>query len=394
MSIYEELIGKTDISQEEIYKKIQNLMKRNPDLNKDIAAFFLAKDLGIEIDDSKLVITPLNLLEENTKNANILVSIDRIFAKKDFAKEDRKGTVQNLIVTDNTAHLQLSLWNYPGTLNQEEVILVTNIYVNTFKGEKKLNTSKFSTIKVKTEVERKYVEKKLYELQDREYNLSVTGILKSKSEIKEFERDGQNKFVLRFVLTEDGFQNNCVAWGKIGQEVDKIEDNTKIKIKNCYSKLNRGQLELHLNDFTKIEILEKNAQEYVAPKKKISEMGYNEIYEINAKIKEVLLTRYNKICKVCNSPMIKVEDKYFCSICNSEQQSFAKANVVLIIEDDSGVTNAFLTKKILIQLLNCNEDDLESKLNTENLQNLDIHVIGYLRKNRNDESEFFVNSLI
>ena len=397
MSVYEELLSKCGLDKAELDSKLEQFSSKNPDLNKEIAAFFVAKELGVEIDDSKLVITPLNLLDENTKNANILVCVERAFPKKEFNSQNNKsGTLQNIIVTDNTASMQLTLWNSDAQLNQGDVILVTNIYVNMFKDEKKLNTSKFSSIKVKDShrVERVYNEKKLYELQDRDTGLSVTGILTDKNEIKQFEKDGQSKNVLRFALSDAGFQNNGAAWGKSVDEISKIELNTKIKIDNCYSKLNRGQMELHLNDFSKIEILEKDCAAYSAPKKNISELAFNEVSEINTKIKNLISSRYTRVCKVCGNAMMKVEESYFCSVCNSEQESYAKANAILLLEDESGTTTAILTKKILVQLLSCDENELESKLNTVDFTNIEIHANGYLRRNRNNESEFFVNNLI
>jgi len=396
MSVYEELLSKCGLDKSELDSKLEQFLSKNPDLNKDIAAFFVAKELGVEIDDSKLVITPLNLLDDNTKNANILVSVERAFPKKEFTGQKGQGVLQNVIVTDNTAKMQLTLWNQETQLNQGDVVLVTNIYVNVFKDEKKLNTSKFSNIKIKDskKIERVYNEKKLYELQDKDTGLSVTGILKEKNEIKTFESQGQSKNVLRFVLSNEGFQNNCVAWGKSVDLISPINANTKIKIDNCYAKLNKGQMELHLNDYCKVNILEENCAEYICPKKNISELAFNEVSEISAKIKSIISSRYVRVCKVCGNTMMKVEENYFCSVCNAEQESYAKANAILLLEDESGNTNAILTKKILMQLLNCNENELENKINTFDFTNLELHANGYLRKNKNEESEFFVNNLI
>lgn len=397
MSVYEELLSKCGLDKSELDSKIEQFSSKNPDLNKEICAFFVAKELGVEIDDSKLVITPLNLLDESSKNANILVYVERAFPKKEFNSQNNKsGNLQNVIVTDNTCQMQLTLWNQETELNRGDVVLVTNIYVNVFKDEKKLNTSKFSSIKIKDSqrVERVYNEKKLYELQDKDTNLSVTGIIKSKSEIKQFESQGQSKNVLRFVLSDNGFQNNCAAWGKSVDVISAIDLNSKIKIDNCYAKLNKGQMELHLNDFCKINVLEKDCSDYISPKKNLSELAFNEVSEINTKVKSILSSRYTRVCKVCGNPMMKVEENYFCSVCNSEQESYAKANAILLLEDESGTTNAILTKKILVQLLNCDENELESKINTFDFTTLEIHANGYLRKNKNNESEFFVNNLI
>ena len=111
MSIFEELLSKSDLSRESLEEKVNEFKIKNPDLNNEIASFFVAKELGIDIDDSKLIITPLNLIDENTKNANILVNVERAYPKKEFDSNNRKGELQNLIVTDNTASIQLTIWN-------------------------------------------------------------------------------------------------------------------------------------------------------------------------------------------------------------------------------------------------------------------------------------------
>ncbi len=396
MSIFEELLSKSGLSKEELEEKLANFKTKNPDLNNEIASFFIAKELGVEIDDSKLVITPLNLIDENTKNANILVSVDRSYPVKDFDTNNKKGQLQNLIVTDNTANMQLTIWNPTENFVQGDVILVTNVFVNLFKNEKKLNTSKFSSVKVKDkkQFERTYNEKHLYELQDKDTGLKVTGIIRVKQELKEFESQGQVKSVLRFTIEENGFKNICVAWGKATKEINDLELNTKIELKGTYAKLNKGQLELHLNDYTKVNILEKDVPEFIPILKNISELAYNEYCKINTKIKSVISTRYVRVCKVCGNQMMKIDDKYFCSVCNAEQESYAKANTYFLIEDDSGNSSAILTKKVLMKLLNCDEIQLETLMTNTNFEGLEINAIGYLRKNRNNESEFFVDVLI
>jgi len=396
MNIFDEILEKSNISKEELEEKISEFKKKNPDLNNEIASFFVAKELGVEIDDSKLVITPLNLLDENSKNVNILVVIDSIFPKKEYNSNNKTGTLQNAYVTDNTSRLLLTFWNCSEELNQGDVILVTNVYTNTFKNKLKLNTSKFSTIKIKdkTEIVRTYNEKELYELQDKDTNLSVTGTIREKWDLREFERNGESKNVLRFVISNKGFKKNCVAWGDSAKKINELDNNTKIKIENCYAKLNRGQIEIHLNDYSKITELEKNVPEYVAKLKKLSELDFYEVSEIHTKIKSVLNSRYIRICKVCNNPMMKIDDKYFCAVCNRETESFAKSSLNVVIEDESGNSQAILTKKILKDFLKCDEEELEQKLNNTEFEGMSLDCVGYLRRTNKNESEFFVDYLL
>lgn len=388
MSIFDELVTKSEMSKEDLEQKISNFQIKHPDFNKEIASFFVAKELGIDIDDSRLVITPLNTIDENTKNANVLVNILRIFPKNEYNKNDKKGYYQNAIVSDNTKELQLTFWDSEINLERGDLVLITNLYTGTYKNEIKLNTNKLSTIKIKgkTEIKRDCEQKEIFDLEDKQYNLCVEGILKQKFELKNF---GDNKQVLRIVLTDKGFNVNCVCWNSIASEMQKIPEKVKIKIENCNSKFNRGQIELHLNDNTKIAIIDENPLPYVPKIKKISDLAFKEVVELNVKIKSFDYN-LNYICKTCNNIMVLCENTPMCANCNSNTENYLKIKGVLTIEDDSASAKAIITKNNLIKILSCDENNLQEKLKTFEFNNKEISIIGYLRKNNNNENEFFI----
>jgi ssDNA-binding replication factor A large subunit len=392
MSIFDELITKSEMSKEEIEAKITDFQRKHPDFNKEIASFFVAKELGIDIDDSKLVITPLNSIDENTKNINILANIVRIFPKNEYNKNDKKGTYQNAIVSDNTKELQITFWDSEIDLKQGDLVVITNLYPNMFKNEIKLNTNKLTSIKVKGNIKTnlKCTEKKIFDLEDKQYNLCVTGILKQKYDLKEF---GENKKVLRAIVTDKGFNVSCVCWNSIAEELNKIPLNYKIKINNCYSKFNRGQIELHLNENTKIEIVDENPLPYIPKLKKISALDYNEVVELNVKIKSFDYN-LNYICKVCNNIMVLYENVPMCANCNSNTENYLKIKGILTIDDESANTKAIITKNNLMKILNCKEEELKEKLNSFDFTNKEISVVGYLRKNKNEENEFFIFEIL
>lgn len=388
MSIFDELVSKSELPKEEVEKKISDFQIKHPDFNKEIASFFVAKELGIDIDDSRLVITPLNTIDENTKNINILVNIIRIFPKNEFNKNGKNGVYQNAIVSDNTKEMQITFWDSDIDVNVGDLVLITNLYPNTYKNEIKLNTNKLTTIKIKgkSNIVRDCEQKEIFELEDKKYNLCVEGILKQKFDIKEF---GDNKKVLRVILTDKGFNVNCVCWNSVANEMQKIPDNVKIKIENCNSKFNRGQIELHLNETSKITIIDDSPLSYVPPIKKISDLGYNEVIELNVKIKSFDYS-LNYICKTCNNIMVLYEDKPMCANCNSNTENYLKVKGNLTIEDSSANTKAIITKNNLLKIFNCDDNSLQEKLKNENLIEKEISIRGYLRKNINNENEFFI----
>lgn len=394
MSIYEELLAKSGSAKSEIDTKLESFLGKHPDLNKELASFFIAKELGIEIDDSKITICPLNLLDENNKNANILVTVEKAFPKKEYNKNERKGTLQNLVVTDNTKKVGLSVWDNPEDFRTGDILLVTNAFMGEFKGEKKLNTSKISNVKIKDRgpiSEFTTEEKKLLELSSNEKGVTVTVILEKKQPVKTFEREGQQKELLRFSAFDSGFSMTAVAWDSAVKALSNVEDNTKIKIENCNTKINQGRTELSVGKFSKIIVLEINPEKFVPEKKSISELGFTEVVELNAKIINVNNLRVLRVCKDCGATMFNKDSVMFCPICNSETQNYLKAALTADIEDESGHVNAIFKKSCLLEITGFDETSLEKETETYEFKNKNLKVVGYLRKNKQtQENEFLV----
>lgn len=394
MSIYEELLAKSGTSQSEIDNKLKLFLEKHPDLNKELASFFIAKELGIEIDDSKITICPLNLLDENTKNANVLVTVERAFPKKEYDKNEKKGTLQNLVITDNTASIGLSVWDNPEDFRKGDVLLVTNAFMAEFKGEKKLNTSKISNVKIKDRnnlEENSTSEKRLLELSANEKGITITVVLEKKYPVKTFEREGVQKELLRFSVLDSGYSMNAVAWDSAVTVLKNIDENTKLKIENCNTKINLGRSELSLGKFTKITVLEKDPIAFVPEKKSISELGFTEVVELNVKLTNVNNLRVLRICKDCGATMLKNDPVLLCPICNSETQNYLKAALTAEIEDESGHVIAIFKKSCLLEMTGFDEISLEKEVEMYEFKNKQLKVVGYLRKNRQtQENEFLV----
>ena len=394
MSIYEELLAKSGSAKQEIDTKLESFLGKHPDLNKELASFFIAKELGIEIDDSKITICPLNLLDENNKNANILVTVERAFPKKEYDKNEKKGTLQNLVVTDNTQNIGLSVWDNQEEFRNGDVLLVTNTFMGEFKGEKKLNTSKMSTIKIKDrkeQAENSTPAKKLLELESNEKGVTINVILEKKYPVKTFEREGQQKELLRFSAFDSGYSMNGVAWDSAVNVLKDIDEDTKLKIENCNTKINQGRAELSLGKFTKIIAIGKNSEVFIPEKKSISELGFTEVVELNVKITNINNLRVLRICKDCGATMFNKDSAYFCPICNSETQNYLKAALTAEIEDTSGHVIAIFKKSCLLEMTGFDESTLEKDAETYEFKNKQVNVVGYLRKNKQtQENEFLV----
>jgi ssDNA-binding replication factor A large subunit len=227
-------------------------------LNDETAAFLVAKDLNVEIDDANVSLVPLNILDETHKNVNILVTIKRIFPKKEYKNGDKEGFYTNAIVYDNSKEMSITFWNKDFELSSGDIVLIKNVYVTKFKDGLKLNTSKLSEIKKKGKKEITLEEVSLNDLKENDSGKIVTGVLIRKRELRYFEKEGVKKAVFRFTLANESIKISVVVWGNLAEDIEKINENTKIKIKNVYVKLNNNWKEIHMTDNSSYEILEEN----------------------------------------------------------------------------------------------------------------------------------------
>lgn len=397
MGIFEELLIKSGLDKLDLENKIKEFKAKKKDFNDEIASFFVAKELGIELDDSKIVITPLDLIDANTKNANILITIEKIYPEKEFNTNGKVGKLQNAIITDNTKTLSLTLWNPIVKYNVGDVLLITNVFPNIFKDDLKLNTSKLSVIKLKGNLDlspkKELIEKYLGDVEDKEYNLIVQGILKQKFDFKEISKDDKDLKIQRFILEDEGFEMNCVAWNNSAETIKNINENVKIKIENCSSKYNRGRIEININDNSNVIILDENPQTFIPQLKNISDLAYKKVVELNVKINNTNIF-VNNICKKCNSQMTNYDGNYFCPVCNENTENYIKVKGILKIEDGTGNTTAIINKNNLLKLMNTDEIDLENKIKNYKFENLGIKIVGYLRKNFNSEDEFYILNML
>jgi len=382
MDLLEEIRLKSGISKEELSKKIEEKQTKFRDLlNEETAAFLVAKEMGIEIDDSNISLMPLNILDEGSKNINILVSVKRIGKKFDYEKEGKKGFYYNLTVYDNSKEMTLTIWNQNIDFKPGDILLVKNAYVSKFKEVLKINTSKFSEIKKKGFKEIKYTEKKIRELQEQDVGVTVSGVLIRKKDLSKFQYNGAEKSVLRFSLFEDGALIPIAAWGKISEELTNIEENTRIKLINGYVKNNKGKREFHVTDESSFEILEKNViVDIEPPLVNVSELAYDKLVKIKINIKDFVRSYNADVCVTCNARMEMKDGRFFCNNCNENKETTKKIVLVYSVEDGTGKTNAvFFTKQSYV-LLDANETNIDDRIATTKSFDKEFILSGYLKK--------------
>ncbi len=393
MNLIEELISKSGLDEPQIKQKIeQKKAKFKNILNDETAAFLVAKELGINIDDSEITITPLNVLDESSKNVNVLVTIKSIFPKNVYSNNGKEGFFYNASIYDLTKQMPLTIWNQENSFKAGDIVLIKNAYISKFKDTLKLNTSNLSEIILKGQKEiAPSANKTVGELDFNDNGVNVSGVIYNKQEIKNFDYNGKQKSVYKFSLYDEGQSILVVAWDKIGIDLASIDANTKIVLKNAYVKNNMNRKELHMGERGSFEVLEKDVPLDIEPKlKKVSELAYDEKVKIEVSIKEFVRHFSADVCKVCATRMELKDSRFFCPKCNDYTQADKKVVIVYKVEDDSGTTNAVFFTKQAYSLLGADDSNVDDKLHNFNDYGKKVVLLGSLKKTQYDD-EFIVS---
>ena len=82
-------------------------------------------------------------------------------------------------------------------------------------------------------------------------NVTATGQLTKKYELREFDKNGRKGKVASFMLGDDTGQIRITLWNDQTDQFNKLTEGDTIRIKNAWVKENRGYKELHLNTDSK-----------------------------------------------------------------------------------------------------------------------------------------------
>lgn len=129
-----ELIRKQKgLSMRDIETKIQEIMKRDG-ISEHAAAFLLARELGIEIEEG----APLMRIEDlvpGMREVNIVGRVMKKFPPRTYTKRDgSQGKVMNLVIYDSTGNARVVIWDsqvdkYIGEIQVGDVIKVIDAMV-------------------------------------------------------------------------------------------------------------------------------------------------------------------------------------------------------------------------------------------------------------------------
>ena len=134
--ILSELEKNTKYSREKLLEMIKNKQEELSGLvSMEGAGHLVARDLGVNLLIQEKRVFKINSIVKGIKNVNLKARIIQISEMREFERKDKnKGKVCNLILTDGTGEIRLTLWDKQagiveeGKINEGDVIEVKNAF--------------------------------------------------------------------------------------------------------------------------------------------------------------------------------------------------------------------------------------------------------------------------
>jgi len=110
--IIKRIIEKTGMSYDDVDRKILNKRQELSNLvSKDGAAYIVAKEIGLDLFEKTDRRLEIKNIVSGIKNLNLNARILRIFPVREFEYKGRKSRVANVILSDQSGTIRMSLWD-------------------------------------------------------------------------------------------------------------------------------------------------------------------------------------------------------------------------------------------------------------------------------------------
>jgi replication factor A1 len=229
------------------------------------AAFLIAKEHGIELENEPKKSTKITELKPGMNNIDIICKIKIIFPVKEFEKNGKKRKLQNMIIEDDTGETIATLWN--GDIEKlkninatkGEKIKITNCYVSEYNNKTQISLNYNSTInrEENTNTEKQF--KKLKELEPGLQNIDIKAEIRKIFGMRNFDTPKAKGKLITFILGDEETEIKATAWNEKADEIAKILEDETIIIENAYTKQGiNDNTEINLGKNARIIRLKKN----------------------------------------------------------------------------------------------------------------------------------------
>jgi replication factor A1 len=406
--LLEEMSEKSGKTVEEINELIKKKVEKFSGLlTKEGATFMVQKELGLKKNDFTTI--KVGDLKGGMKDFETKGIIKNIYPLKEFEKNGKKGKILSFLIEDDTGIIRTTLWNdqiKKYDLTQGSEIKIINGFITSYNERKQLSLGYNGSIEIIEKKEEEF--EKINDLKSGLNNVNVVGRLIRKFPCKEFENQEKKGKVCNFQFGDETALLRATAWNEKVDEIQEIENDKVIELKNAYTKEGMYGIELHIgyNSIIQksekhipktIEILKENVEE-----KKINALVENKNAIINVKIKEIKQgILYFNSCEKCGK---KIVEK-ICETCG-EVNKIKKPILNIKVEDDTGeITTSFFGHSVL-SLIKINQEEFEQETNkkssqviinelNEKLKGKEIKLLGHEKNNSfSGENEFNVREII
>ena len=276
-NIIEKIKREAGLSEHQIEEKIDAKLKDLSGLiSREGAAHIIANELGVNLYKELTGKVKISAILAGMREVETIGKVQRIFEKREFDTGQRKGSVANIIIADETGTARVVLWNDQTKnleqLKENDVVRLTNAYAKDNQGRIELHLNDRSEFTINPEGEKigevkqySSQRKEIKQVQDGDQNIELLGTIVQAFDPRYYEicpecgkrtpMRGENTFVceqhgtitpayscvMNFIL-DDGTENiRCVAFKR---QADRLLNMDLTEIRNNQQEIEKIKTEL------------------------------------------------------------------------------------------------------------------------------------------------------
>jgi len=229
--IIQKIISATGMSEEEVERKVREKQRELSDLvSKEGAAYIVAKELGLDLVNRPKQKIEVKNLVPGIRDLTLEARVSRIFDPREFERDGKISRVANVILTDGTGNVRMSLWDeQTKILNELKVgtaIEVSGAYTkDDGRGGIEIRISRRGALKILEKTELPSIE----EIKKREASPVRTEIRK----LKEGQVAELRAALVQLFETEQFYEICPECGARLKQEKKEIEPGVEASIWKC-----------------------------------------------------------------------------------------------------------------------------------------------------------------
>ncbi|MFH0986912.1 MAG: hypothetical protein V1911_02570 [Candidatus Micrarchaeota archaeon] len=385
-AIKSKIISETDFTEASLEQAIAAKQEEYGGLlTRAGAAYSIAKERGIVFGDeaqaksqevmrsaqAEAGLMKIKELKGGLNNVSAVVRAVSVLAPRNFDSQNKKGTVTNIFVRDETGEARLVVWNnqqFADSVKKNDLLKIGNAYTKDNNGRIEIHTG-YRTTTEKIEDKQSKIEKtaekryKLSEVTDNLQEIDFEARIERCYPIYTFprERGGQKTGTVSSVFVNDGTASvRLVLWDSLAKLSTELSPNDAVRVESAYSKNNNGKLEIHAGWKARmLKIDGKNLPEVKRDRLQISELVDQTDVEIKADIVDVYTPSVIELCPKCRSMM----RNRICEKCGGQNEPVYSIIVNAELDDGTGVIRGTFYRQLAERLLNIDPKELKADPN-------------------------------